>query len=224
MTRRKIEYWVIPPQADAEFAANMEQVLDLYHETLRSGSSRRVHGPAAWCMLVRETGVRRWRPRSSVPGASTTSTNGPARPRSSCSANRWRRWRQATTRARRRKVDWALEVAGLSEGRYARLREDHLGLLFDNVEQRSTKGAFYVVFAPRRARQPVQHASSWRHVPKPSWCWHEKALERPEPMTAMPWRTSASATSRDPAHGAPSRCRRESFRASMDTTAAFLCR
>ena len=32
MTRRKIEYWVIPPQADAEFAANMEQVLDLYQK------------------------------------------------------------------------------------------------------------------------------------------------------------------------------------------------
>ena len=28
MTRRKIEYWVIPPQSDAEFVASMEQVLD----------------------------------------------------------------------------------------------------------------------------------------------------------------------------------------------------
>ena len=30
MTRRKIECWVIPPEADAEFVAHMEQVLDLY--------------------------------------------------------------------------------------------------------------------------------------------------------------------------------------------------
>ena len=30
MTQRKIQYWVIPPQADAEFVAHMEQVLDLY--------------------------------------------------------------------------------------------------------------------------------------------------------------------------------------------------
>ena len=30
MTRRKIEYWVIPPEADAEFAASMEEVLDVY--------------------------------------------------------------------------------------------------------------------------------------------------------------------------------------------------
>ena len=32
MTQRKIEYWVIPPQADAEFVAHMEQVLDLYQK------------------------------------------------------------------------------------------------------------------------------------------------------------------------------------------------
>ena len=30
MTQRKIEYWVIPPEADAEFAAHMELVLDTY--------------------------------------------------------------------------------------------------------------------------------------------------------------------------------------------------
>lgn len=28
MTNRKIEYWGIPPQADAEFVASMENVLD----------------------------------------------------------------------------------------------------------------------------------------------------------------------------------------------------
>jgi hypothetical protein len=30
MTKRKIEYWVIPPDADAEFVANMEDVLETY--------------------------------------------------------------------------------------------------------------------------------------------------------------------------------------------------
>ena len=34
MTNRKIEYWVIPPEADAEFAANMdEQPVQLVKET-----------------------------------------------------------------------------------------------------------------------------------------------------------------------------------------------
>ena len=30
MTHRKIEYWVIPPEADAEFTANMEEVFETY--------------------------------------------------------------------------------------------------------------------------------------------------------------------------------------------------
>ena len=30
MTKRKIEYWVIPPEADAEFVACMEEVLEIY--------------------------------------------------------------------------------------------------------------------------------------------------------------------------------------------------
>jgi hypothetical protein len=30
MTRQKIEYWVIPSEVDAKFAANMEEVLDIY--------------------------------------------------------------------------------------------------------------------------------------------------------------------------------------------------
>jgi hypothetical protein len=32
MTRRKIEYWVIPPEQDAEFVACMEEVLETYAE------------------------------------------------------------------------------------------------------------------------------------------------------------------------------------------------
>ena len=30
MTNRKIEYWVIPPEADGEFVAHMEEVLEVY--------------------------------------------------------------------------------------------------------------------------------------------------------------------------------------------------
>ena len=30
MTKRKIEYWVIPPEQDAEFVACMEEVLETY--------------------------------------------------------------------------------------------------------------------------------------------------------------------------------------------------
>src|SRR4029077_20237298 len=32
MTKRKIEYWVIPPEQDAEFVACMEEVLETYEQ------------------------------------------------------------------------------------------------------------------------------------------------------------------------------------------------
>ena len=32
MTSRKIQYWVIPPEADGEFVAHMEKVLDTYEK------------------------------------------------------------------------------------------------------------------------------------------------------------------------------------------------
>jgi hypothetical protein len=32
MTKRKIEYWVIPPEADGEFVAHMEEVLETYEK------------------------------------------------------------------------------------------------------------------------------------------------------------------------------------------------
>ena len=40
MTKRKIEYWVIPPEADAEFVAHMEVVLDTYAAAVRSRGIR----------------------------------------------------------------------------------------------------------------------------------------------------------------------------------------
>ena len=36
MTKRKIEYWVIPPDADGEFVANMEEVLETYEKAYDS--------------------------------------------------------------------------------------------------------------------------------------------------------------------------------------------
>ena len=32
MTKQKIEYWVIPPDRDAEFVASMEEVLETYEK------------------------------------------------------------------------------------------------------------------------------------------------------------------------------------------------
>ena len=62
-------------------------------------------------------------------------------------------WRQATARARRTKADWAVEVAGLLEGRYAECPQ--ITLVCDNLNTH-TKGAFYEVFEPTRARELVR--------------------------------------------------------------------
>ena len=151
MTRRKIEYWVIPPQADAEFVAHMEQVLDTYAQA---------YDPACpvVCMdeqpvqLVRETrppiAATRERPRRvdyEYERAGTASVFLFSEPLAG--------WRQATARARRTKADWALEVAGLLEGRYADCPQ--VTLVCDNLNTH-TKGAFYAVFEPTRARELVR--------------------------------------------------------------------
>ena len=71
-------------------------------------------------------------------------------------------WRQATARARRTKVDWALEVAGLLEGRYADCPK--ITLVCDHLNTH-TKGAFYEVFEPARARELVRRIE-FCHTPK----------------------------------------------------------
>ena len=54
MTQRKITYWVIPPNQDAEFVANMEEVLEIYERPYNA------HHPVS-CMdeqplqLIKET-------------------------------------------------------------------------------------------------------------------------------------------------------------------------
>jgi hypothetical protein len=151
MTQRKIEYWVIPPQTDAEFVAHMELVLDIYAQP---------YDPACpvVCMdeqpvqLVKETrppiAATEQRPRRvdyEYERAGTASVFLFGEPLAG--------WRQATARARRTKADWAMEVAGLMEGRYAECEK--VILVCDNLNTH-TKGAFYEVFEPARARELVR--------------------------------------------------------------------
>ena len=62
-------------------------------------------------------------------------------------------WRQATVRETKTKLDWALEVAALLEGRYAEVPQ--IILVCDNLNTH-TKGAFYEAFPPERARALVR--------------------------------------------------------------------
>lgn len=151
MTKRKIEYWVIPPEADAEFVAHMENVLETY---------ARPYDPAhpVICMdeqpvqLVKET-------RQPIPATEdhakrvdyeyerngTASIFMFAEPLSA--------WRQATARPQRTKLDWAQEVATLLDGRYAEC--ERVTLVCDNLNTH-TAGAFYEAFPPEQARGYVR--------------------------------------------------------------------
>lgn len=62
-------------------------------------------------------------------------------------------WREVSVRPTRTKADWAVEMAGLLEGRYAGCEK--VIVVCDNLNTH-TKGAFYEVFEPERARQLVR--------------------------------------------------------------------
>jgi hypothetical protein len=147
MTKRKIEYWVIPPESDAEFVANMENVLETYEKPYDSNCP-------VICMdeqpvqLVKETRQaisatknRARRVDYEYERAGTASIFMFTEPLSG--------WRQATARKRRTKVDWAQEMAGHLEGRYA--DSEKIILVCDNLNTH-TKGAFYEAFEPAKAR------------------------------------------------------------------------
>jgi len=160
MTRRKIEYWVIPPEADGEFAANMEEVLETYAQPYD------LKHPVL-CMdeqpiqLLKETrtpiAATRKHPRRvdyEYERAGTASIFMFCEPLSG--------WRQVTVRERRTKMDWAQEVEELLRTRYA--SAEKVILVCDNLNTH-TKGAFYEAFEPEKARAIVRRLE-FRHTPK----------------------------------------------------------
>jgi hypothetical protein len=160
VTGRKLEYWVIPPAADAEFVAHMEAVLDTYALPYDS------RHPVV-CMdeqpvqLLTETRVpipaTKEHPRRTdyeYARAGVASVFLFCEPLIG--------WRQVTARERRTKVDWAVEVAALLTGRYA--AAETVILVCDNLNTH-TLGAFYEAFDPATARALVRRLDI-RHTPK----------------------------------------------------------
>jgi hypothetical protein len=151
MTNRKIQYWVIPPEADAEFVANMEEVLETYEKP---------YDPACpvLCMdeqpvqLVKET-------RKPIKATTEHPKRVDYEYERAGTANIFMfaeplaGWREATVRETKTKVDWAKEMARLLEGRYAECEK--VILVCDNLNTH-TKGAFYEAFEPEKARQLVR--------------------------------------------------------------------
>lgn len=151
MSHRKIEYWVIPPEADAEFVAQMEAVLDVY---------ARPYNPSCPVICMDEQPVQLHK-ETRIPIEATAKH--PKRvdyeyERAGTASifmftEPLAGWREATARERRTKTDWATEVARLLEGRYADCEQ--VILTCDNLNTH-TKGAFYEAFEPERARQLVR--------------------------------------------------------------------
>jgi hypothetical protein len=160
MTSRKIEYWVIPPEADAEFAAGMEEVLDVY---------ARPYDPRHPVLCMDEQPIQLLK-ETRTPIACT-----PRHPRRvdyeyerAGTASLFlfceplAGWRQVSVRERRTKVDWAGEVEGLLRTRYP--SAEQVTLVCDNLNTH-TKGAFYEAFAPEKARGLVRRLA-FCHTPK----------------------------------------------------------
>lgn len=150
-TRKSLEYWVIPPEANAEFAANMEEVLDTYHRPYQADHP-------VICMdeqpvqLLEETrkpiAATKTHPKRidyEYERAGTASIFMFNEPLSG--------WRTVRVRPRRTKVDWAEEVAALLDKKYAHCAQ--LTLVCDNLNTH-TRGAFYEAFPPQQAREYVK--------------------------------------------------------------------
>ena len=151
MTNRKIEYWVIPPESDGEFVAAMENVLETY------GKPYDPQVPVL-CMDGQPVQLQK---ETRVPMPATT--DHPRRvdyeyERAGTAAifmfaEPLAGWREVSVRERRTKVDRAVEMAGLLEGRYATY--DRVIVVCDNLNTH-TAGAFYEAFEPERARALVR--------------------------------------------------------------------
>jgi DDE superfamily endonuclease len=160
MTNRKIEYWVIPPEADGEFVAHMEEVLETYEKP---------YNPACPVLCMDEQPVQLLKEtRTPIPATANHGKRVDYEYERAGTTNIFMfteplaGWREVAVRETKTKVDWAIEMARLLEGRYADAAS--VVLVCDNLNTH-TKGAFYESFEPARARQLVRRIE-FCHTPK----------------------------------------------------------
>ena len=160
MTRRKIQYWVIPPEQDAEFVAHMEDVLETYAKP---------HDAAYPVVCMDEQPVQLTREtRESIPATKQTPKRVDyeyERAGTACIfmfAEPLAGWRNVTARTRRTKIDWAHEMENLLNTRYK--DAEKVILVCDNLNTH-TPGAFYQAFPPDKARELVKKIE-FHYTPK----------------------------------------------------------
>jgi hypothetical protein len=159
-TKRNLEYWVIPPEANAEFAAHMEDVLDVYSRPYNAKVP-------VLCMdeqpvqLVQET-------REPIAATAEHPKRVDYEYKRAGVANVFMfaetlaNWRQVSVRKQKTKVDWALEMGALLNGRYAEC--EPVIVVCDNLNTH-TIGAFYEAFEPAHARALVSRIE-FHYTPK----------------------------------------------------------
>jgi len=146
-----VDYWVIPPEQNAEFVANMEEVLDIYAKPYdpKQPSVCMDEQPV---QLILET-------KEPLPATKEHGKRVDYEYERNGTASIFMfteplvGFRQATARKRRTKEDWAHEVAHLLDTRYANC--DKITLVMDNLNTH-TKGAFYTAFEPAVARAYIK--------------------------------------------------------------------
>jgi hypothetical protein len=160
MTNRKIEYWVIPPQADGEFVAQMEEVLETYGKP---------YNPACPVLCMDEQPVQLLKEtRTPIPATARHGKRVDYEYERAGTANIFMfaeplaGWRDVAVRETKTRLDWATEMACLLEGRYAKCQK--VILVCDNLNTH-TKGAFYETFPPARARALIRRIE-FCHTPK----------------------------------------------------------
>lgn len=160
MTRRKIQYWVIPPESDSEFVASMEDVLDIYALPYNESIPvvRMDEQPVQLLNeirpSIRATQEHAKRVDYEYERAGMACVFMFTEPLSG--------WRKISARPQRTKVDWAFEMEDLLRTRYA--KAEKVILVCDNLNTH-TRGAFYEAFPAEKAREIVKRID-FHYTPK----------------------------------------------------------
>jgi hypothetical protein len=160
MTKRKIQYWVIPPHSNAEFVAGMEDTLDTYALP---------YNEALPVVCMDEQPVQLLKEiQAPIPATINHSARVDYEYERAGTASIFMfteplsGWRNVTVRDQRTKLDWAHEVEELLVGRYA--DAEKIILVCDNLNTH-TRGALYEAFPPEKARALVRRIE-FRYTPK----------------------------------------------------------
>ena len=146
MTKRKIQYWVIPLECDAEFAASMEDVLSIYERPYNAAipvlcmDEQPVQLVKEFKTPLQATAKHARRVDYEYERAGTANVFMLAEPLAG--------WRKVVIRETKTKIDFAVVMAELLENRYA--DREKVIVVCDNLNTHS-KGAFYEAFEPERA-------------------------------------------------------------------------